>query len=91
MNIFQRRVGRGSVNADLIAAMAHMIDLPDIYCAAKLVIDKYGDEAENFAARRVEQFLDDGDLDGSAAWRRILTAIEELEKETRRLTELALV
>ena len=65
-----------------------MIDRPDIYRAAKFVIDQHGDEAENVAAHRVDKFLTDGDWDRSAVWRRILSAIEELEKETRRLTEL---
>jgi hypothetical protein len=32
-----------------------------------------------FAAGRADELLEDGDIDGSAVWRRILAAIEELQ------------
>ncbi len=32
------------------------------------------------AARRADAMLDKGDLDGYAAWRRILRAVEELQR-----------
>jgi hypothetical protein len=60
-----------------------MIDDPDIYRAAKLVIDQHGDQAGDFAASRADQLLDDGDTEGSAVWRRILEAIEELQRGRR--------
>jgi hypothetical protein len=60
-----------------------VIDDPDIYRAAKLVIDRQGAEAATFAASRVDQLLEEGDLDGSAVWRRILAAIEELQRGPR--------
>ena len=60
-----------------------MIDDPDIYHAAKLVIDREGEGAATFAADRADALLEKGDLDGSAVWRRILAAIEELQRERR--------
>jgi hypothetical protein len=60
-----------------------MIDDPDIFRAAKLVIDQRGEDAAMFAAGRADQLLEEGDLDGSAVWRRILAAIEELQRGPR--------
>jgi hypothetical protein len=36
-----------------------------------------------FAAGRADRLLDDGDVGGAAVWRRILAAIEELQRERR--------
>ena len=52
-----------------------MISDPDIYCAAILVIDQYGQKAGDFAATRADQLLDDGDLEGSAIWGPELTEL----------------
>ena len=63
-----------------------MISDPDIFRAAKLVIDQRGEEAATFAAGRADELLEEGDIDGSGVWRRILAAIEEAaarEKEGR--------
>ena len=57
-----------------------MIDSPDIYRAAKLVIDQHGDGAALHAAQRADELLADGDPEGSAVWRHILAAIEELRR-----------
>jgi hypothetical protein len=56
-----------------------MVDDPDIYRAAKLVIDQHGDDAAIRAAERADKLLEDGDIDGALVWRRILAAIEELQ------------
>jgi hypothetical protein len=60
-----------------------MIDDPDIYRAAKLLIDRHGDDADIRAAERADELLDDGDIEGSAVWRRIIEAIEELQRGRR--------
>jgi hypothetical protein len=39
---------------------------PDIYRAAKLLIDQHGDDAAIKAAQRADQLLDEGDVQGSA-------------------------
>ncbi len=51
---------------------------PDIYRAAKLLIDQHGADAGLRAAERADEMLERGDLEGAAVWRRILKAIEEL-------------
>ena len=50
----------------------------DIYRSAKLLIDQHGDEAPIHAAMLADTMLEAGDLDGRAAWLRILRAVEEL-------------
>jgi hypothetical protein len=60
-----------------------MIDDPDIFCAAKLLIDQHGDDAPIRAAQRADELADLGDLDGVAVWRRILEAIAELQRGRR--------
>ena len=57
-----------------------MVSDPDIYRAAKLVIDQHGDEATDFAAGQGDLPLEEGDMEGSAVWRRILEAIDELQR-----------
>jgi len=60
-----------------------VIEDPDIYQAAKLIMDKQGEEAATFAAGRAELLLEEDDIDGALVWRRILAAIEELQRGRR--------
>ena len=48
----------------------------DVYRSAKLFVDRHGDEAPIHAAMRADAMLENGDLDGAAVWRRIVTAVE---------------
>jgi len=50
----------------------------DIWRAAKLLVDRHGDEAPIHAAMRADELLADGDVDGQRIWKRILSVIEEL-------------
>ena len=63
------------------------VDDIDIYRAAKLLIDKHGDEADVIAIRRATKMLDDGDVDGYAVWKRIVDAIKDMQRETPRSGE----
>jgi hypothetical protein len=56
-----------------------MIYHPGIVRAAKLLMDKYGEDAPMRAMRRAGELLDDGDIDGTMVWSQILEAIEELQ------------
>ncbi len=60
-----------------------MISDPDIYPAAKLVMEQQGEQAAMFAAGRAEQLLEDGDIHGALVWRGTLVAIEEMQRERR--------
>ena len=48
------------------------------YRAAKLLVDRHGDEAPIHAAMRAGELMDQGDMDGRAVWLRIKAAVEEL-------------
>ena len=50
----------------------------DIYRSAKLLIDQHGEDALIFTAQQADRCLEAGDLDGKAAWKRVIAAIEEL-------------
>jgi hypothetical protein len=56
-----------------------MITDRDILGTAKLVIDGYGDDAQEEAARRADQLLAKGDLYGYVVWVRILEAVMAME------------
>jgi hypothetical protein len=60
-----------------------VIDDPNIYRAAKLSIDQHGDNAATWASLRADQLLAERDAEGNAVWRRILEAIEELQRGRR--------
>lgn len=49
----------------------------DIWRAAKLLVDRHGNEAPVHAATRADELLADGDIEGQRVWMRILRAIEE--------------
>ena len=58
-----------------------MVGDPDFFRAAKHVVDWHGKDALAYATFRADRYLDNGDLTGSAVWRWILYAIEELQRE----------
>jgi hypothetical protein len=60
-----------------------MIDERDIWGSAKIMIDRFGDEAAIEAARRADKFLAAGSIDGKAIWERIEAAIVELQRRER--------
>ena len=50
----------------------------DIWRSAKLLVDQHGADAPIRAAQRADERLDAGDVEGRAAWLRILEAVTEL-------------
>ncbi len=52
----------------------------DIFRSAQALIKRHGQDAPIEAAMRADAMLDKGDLDGYAVWRRILRAVEELQR-----------
>ena len=56
---------------------------PEIFRAAKLLIDEFGKQASLRAAVQADDLLEGGDLLGSVAWRRILGAVKELSRGKR--------
>jgi hypothetical protein len=60
-----------------------MTDIIDIYRAAKLVIDRHGDDAALYAAARTAVLAGEGDVEGAEVWHQITAAVEELQRERR--------
>ena len=76
------RIGEGlGMDADqiIIDHVAMVSDL-DILRSAKLLIDQHGEDATIHAAMQADRLLDQGAMEGSATWRRIMKAIEELQR-----------
>ena len=63
--------------------MAAMVSEIDIYRSAKLLIDQHGEDAGLEAAVRADAMLEKGDMAGAATWRRIVKAVEELQRQNR--------
>ncbi len=53
----------------------------DIYRSAKLLIDQHGEDAGIEAAMRADAMLEKGAMAGAATWRRIVKAVEELQRQ----------
>ncbi len=60
-----------------------MIPDLDIYRTANLPVNQHGADAPIHAAMRTDAMLDRGDLEGYAAWKRIVKAAEELLSKER--------
>ncbi len=58
-----------------------MIPDLDIYRAANVIINQYGEDAPIHAAMRADATLEAGDLNGYAVWKRRLRAVEELVRK----------
>ena len=57
-----------------------MIPDLDIYRAANVIIKQYGQDAPTHAATRADATQEAGDVDGYAVWKRILRAVEMLQR-----------
>jgi len=56
------------------------VDDLDIYRSANLIVKRHGQDAPIHAAMRADAMIDKGDLGGFAIWKRILRAVEELQR-----------
>ncbi len=57
-----------------------MISDIDIYRSARVIVKTHDKDASIEAAMRADEMLEKGDLGGYAVWRRILKAVEELQR-----------
>ncbi len=69
--------------------MVALVSDLDIYRGAKLLVDQHGEDAATEAAMRADAMLEKGDMAGAATWRRIVKAIEELQRQEPALGERA--
>jgi hypothetical protein len=56
------------------------MDEIDIWRTAKILVDAHGDAAWLEAAQRADHCLEDGNPDGAAVWKRVLRAVEDLQR-----------
>jgi len=61
-----------------------MISDLDLWRAAQVMVKGYGDGAATEAAKRADEFLDQGIIDGQRLWMRITQTIEALQRERPR-------
>ncbi len=57
-----------------------MIPDLDIYRSAKVLVKRHGQDAPYETAMKADAMLEKGDLDGYAVWKRVLRAVEELQR-----------
>ncbi len=57
-----------------------MIPDLDIYRSAQVLVKRHGQDAPIEAAMQANAMLEVGDLDGFSVWKRILWAVEELQR-----------
>jgi hypothetical protein len=57
-----------------------MISYIDIYRSARVLVQTHDKDAPIEAAMRADEMLEKGELTGYAVWRRILKAVEELQR-----------
>ncbi len=57
-----------------------MIPDLDIYRSAQVLVKQHGADAPVHAAMQADELLEAGDLEGCATWKRILRAVEDLQR-----------
>ena len=65
-----------------------MLDEPDIWRAANLLLKHHGDDAPLVAAQHADEMLARGDVVGQSIWKRITAAVEELIRQKPKQGEL---
>ncbi len=60
----------------------------DIYRSANVLIREHGEDAALDATRWAIAMLDKGDLDRYAVWKRILRAVEEMQRTEPAISEV---
>jgi hypothetical protein len=55
----------------------------DIWRAANLMLKQHGEDAAIVAAQRADKLLASGDIEGEIVWKRIVAAINELQRRER--------
>ncbi len=61
----------------------------DMYRTANVLIRQHGDGAALETAQRADAMLEKGDMEGAAVWKRIVRAVEEIERKEQRAGEVA--
>jgi hypothetical protein len=65
-----------------------LLEQPEIWRAAKRLVDESGVSAGLYAAQHADELLALGDREGTLMWLAILRAIEEMQRTERREGEI---
>ncbi|MGH7173807.1 MAG: hypothetical protein ACRELG_26290 [Gemmataceae bacterium] len=57
-----------------------MISDLDLWRGADILVKRYGNDASIIAAQRADEVLAGGDIEGQLVWKRILAAVNELQR-----------
>ena len=79
---------RGRGDSGRMAKIEAMTSDLDIFRSANLLGKQHGQDAPIHAAMRADAMLDKGDLEGFSVWKRILRAVEELQRAEPELGEV---
>ncbi len=60
-----------------------MIPDLDIFRSANVLVKQHGQDAPIHAAMRADAMLEKGDLEGQVVWKRIVRAVEEIQRTDR--------
>jgi hypothetical protein len=60
-----------------------MISDLDIFRSAQVLIRQHGEDAALEAAKRADAMLANGDLEGQRVWKRVVRAVEEIQRKER--------
>jgi hypothetical protein len=55
----------------------------DDYRAAQIIVEQFGNDAEQQALRHIDRLFETGDHDGVTRWMNVLTAVQELRRTQR--------
>ncbi len=59
----------------------------DIYRSANVLIREHGEDGAMEAVKHADAMLEKGDLEGQAVWKRIVKAVEEIQRRERKREE----
>jgi hypothetical protein len=59
----------------------------EVFKAARLIVDRHGARAADYAQDQIDQLTAQGDEIGAEAWRQIAAAVAEVQRQTRRPDE----
>jgi hypothetical protein len=55
----------------------------EVFKAARLIVDRHGARAADYARSRIEELAAEGDEIGAEAWRQIAAAVAEVQRNKR--------
>ena len=58
-----------------------MITDRDVWTSANVLLKHHGEGAPLYAVQQADALLEAGDMEGLAVWKRILRAVQELQRE----------